>query len=67
MVTIFSFEIFVFRTSVKMPSMAGNAYLVWFVFIRLTQHYLMSNVRLNALKTEHPLIANFGSNLSDYF
>ena len=50
-----------------MPNMAGNAYLVRFFFACLIEQCLMSNVRLNALKTEHPMVANSCSNLSDYF
>ena len=50
-----------------MPNMAGNAYLVRFLFACLIKQYLMSIVRLNALKTEQPMVANSCSNLTDYF
>ena len=67
LVTMFSFEIFVCRTNSKMPNTARNTYYVLFFFASLIQHCLISIVRLITIKTEHPVVANYGSILSDYF
>ena len=50
-----------------MYNTAGNMYFVLGFFASPIQHCLMSNKRLNALKTKHPKVANSGSMMSDYF